>query len=148
MRIHSPVIFVPICICFILSFSSIISSPGKLPPINVAPQESLLLGYMPHRDDFEDFDKSIEGLVSQIGDKSVEDEDVDIALKLGESSRFTTFPKSVFIMTNYVVLAPSVFAEYKIFNSFPASLLFLFLLHSDSGSGLLCYKMNKISLVE
>ncbi len=38
---------------------------------------------MPHRDDFEDFDKSIEGLVSQIGDKSVEDEDVDIALKLG-----------------------------------------------------------------
>ena len=66
----------------------------------MAPQESLLLGYMPHRDDFEDFDKSIEGLVSQIGDKSVEDEDVDIALKLGESSRFTTFPKSVFIMTN------------------------------------------------
>lgn len=55
---------------------------GKLPPINVAPQESLLLGYMPNRDDFEDFDKSIEGLVSQIGDKSVEDEDVDIALKL------------------------------------------------------------------
>lgn len=55
---------------------------GKLPPINVAPQESLLLGYMPHRDDFEDFDKSIEGLVSQIGDKSVEDEDVDLALKL------------------------------------------------------------------
>jgi hypothetical protein len=51
----------------------------------VAAQESLLLGYMPHRDDFEDFDKTVEGLVSQIGDKSVQDEDVDIALKLGGS---------------------------------------------------------------
>ena len=37
---------------------------------------------MPHRDDFEDFDKSNEGLVSQIGVKSVDDDDVDIALKL------------------------------------------------------------------
>ncbi len=51
----------------------------------MAAQESLLLGYMPHRDDFEDFDKTVEGLVSQIGDKSVQDEDVDIALKLGGS---------------------------------------------------------------
>ncbi len=59
------------------------NSLGKLPPINVAAQESLLLGYMPHRDDFEDFDKTVEGLVSQIGDKSVADEDVDVALKLG-----------------------------------------------------------------
>ena len=42
---------------------------GKLPPINVAPQEALLLGYMPNRDDFEDFDKANEGLVSQIGVK-------------------------------------------------------------------------------
>ena len=41
-----------------------------------------MLGYMPHRDDFEDFDKSNEGLVSQIGVKSVDDDDVDIALKL------------------------------------------------------------------
>jgi len=55
---------------------------SKLPPVNVAPQEALLLGYMPHRDDFEDFDKSNEGLVSQIGVKSVDDDDVDIALKL------------------------------------------------------------------
>ena len=55
---------------------------GKLPGINVAPQESLLLGYMPHRDDFEDFDKSVEGLVSQIGVKSLEDEDIDTALQL------------------------------------------------------------------
>merc|ERR1719410_1296794 len=30
---------------------------GKLPPIAVSGQEALLLGYMPHRDDFEDFDK-------------------------------------------------------------------------------------------
>ena len=41
-----------------------------------------MLGYMPNRDDFEDFDKSVEGLVSQINDRSGEDEDVDIALKL------------------------------------------------------------------
>ena len=55
---------------------------GKLPGINVAPQESLLLGYMSNRDDFEDFDKSVEGLVSQIGVKSLEDEDIDTALQL------------------------------------------------------------------
>lgn len=55
---------------------------GKLPPINVAPQEALLLGYMPNRDDFEDFDKANEGLVSQIGVKSIEDDDLDVALKL------------------------------------------------------------------
>ncbi len=39
---------------------------------------------MPHRDDFEDFDKSTERLVAQIADKSVEDEDVDVALKLAQ----------------------------------------------------------------
>ena len=42
------------------------------------------LGYMPHRDDFEDFDKETENLVAQIADKSVEDEDLDIALKLAQ----------------------------------------------------------------
>jgi hypothetical protein len=44
----------------------------------------LQLGYMPHRDDFEDFDKETENLVAQIADKSVEDEDLDIALKLAQ----------------------------------------------------------------
>ena len=57
---------------------------GKLPPIAVSGQEALLLGYMPHRDDFEDFDKETENLVSQIADKSVEDEDLDVALKLSQ----------------------------------------------------------------
>jgi transcriptional adapter 2-beta len=57
---------------------------GKLPPINVNFQEALLLGYMPHRDDFEDFDRDTENLVAQIADKSVEDEDVDVALKLAQ----------------------------------------------------------------
>lgn len=47
-------------------------------------QEALLLGYMPNRDDFEDFDKETELLVAQIADKSVEDEDVDVALKLAQ----------------------------------------------------------------
>ena len=42
----------------------------------------MLLGYMPNRDDFEDFDKRVEGLVSQIGVKSLEDEDIDTALQL------------------------------------------------------------------
>ena len=41
-----------------------------------------MLGYMPNRDDFEDFDKANEGLVSQIGVKSIEDDDLDVALKL------------------------------------------------------------------
>ena len=41
-------------------------------------------GYMPHRDDFEDFDKDTEMLVAQIADKSVEDEDLDVALKLAQ----------------------------------------------------------------
>ena len=47
-------------------------------------QEALLLAYMPHRDDFEDFDRETENLVAQIADKSVEDEDVDVALKLAQ----------------------------------------------------------------
>ncbi len=57
---------------------------GKLPPISVGGQEALLLGYMPHRDDFEDFDKDTERLVAQIADRSEEDEDVDVALKLAQ----------------------------------------------------------------
>ena len=57
---------------------------GKLPPISVNRQEALLLGYMPHRDDFEEFDKSTENLVSQIADRSAEDDDLDIALKLSQ----------------------------------------------------------------
>jgi len=58
---------------------------SKLPPINVAPNEALILGYMPNRDDFEDFDRSNEAHVSQMGVKSVEDEDIDIAMKLAHT---------------------------------------------------------------
>jgi len=58
---------------------------SKLPPINIAPTEALLLGYMPMRDDFEDFDKSNEALVSQMGAKSAEDEEVEIAMKLAHT---------------------------------------------------------------
>ena len=57
---------------------------GKLPPIHVSSQEALLLGYMPLRDDFEDFDKNTEMLVAQIADKSVEDDELDMALKLSQ----------------------------------------------------------------
>lgn len=57
---------------------------GKLPPITVNRHEALLLGYMPNRDDFEEFDKLTENLVSQIADRSAEDDDLDIALKLSQ----------------------------------------------------------------
>ena len=39
---------------------------------------------MPLRDDFEDFDKNTEMLVAQIADKSVEDDELDMALKLSQ----------------------------------------------------------------
>jgi len=58
---------------------------SKLPRINVAPSEALLLGYMPNRDDFEDFNKSNEAHVSQMGAKSAEDEDIDVAMKLAHT---------------------------------------------------------------
>ena len=61
---------------------------SKLPPINIAPTEALLLGYMPNRDDFEDFDRSNEALVSQMGAKSAEDEDVEIAMKLAHTDMY------------------------------------------------------------
>ena len=57
---------------------------SKLPPITVSTQEAVLLGYMPHRDDFEDFDRDTENLVAQIADKSVEDEELDVALNLAQ----------------------------------------------------------------
>jgi len=58
---------------------------SKLPAINVAPTEALLLGYMPNRDDFEDFDRSNEALVSQMGAKSAEDEEIEVAMKLAHT---------------------------------------------------------------
>ena len=61
----------------------------------IALQEALLLGYMPHRDDFEDFDKSNEGLVSQIGVKSVEDEDIDVSLKLAHVDMYERLLREV-----------------------------------------------------
>ncbi|QQP49674.1 Uncharacterized protein FKW44_010426 [Caligus rogercresseyi] len=60
------------------------SLSAQLPPLLISSEEALLLGYMPHRDDYEDFDKETEALVSQIADKSVEDENLDIALKLAQ----------------------------------------------------------------
>jgi len=41
-----------------------------------------LLGYMPNRDDFEDFDKDAENLVSQIKDGHSEDDSLDHLFKL------------------------------------------------------------------
>ncbi|CAB4067030.1 TADA2B [Lepeophtheirus salmonis] len=64
--------------------SSASLSSQQLPPLNISSEEAMLLGYMPHRDDYEDFDKETEALVSQIADKSVEDENLDVALKLAQ----------------------------------------------------------------
>ena len=77
----------------------------KLPPINLAPTEAIMLGYMPNRDDYDDFDKAAEGLVSQIGDKSVEDEAVEIALKHAHVSYWLrTFVKFVIFFRVDVLL--------------------------------------------
>jgi len=39
---------------------------------------------MPKRDDFEDFDRENENLVAQIAEKSAEDDDLDVLLKLAQ----------------------------------------------------------------
>ena len=65
---------------------------------------------MPHRDDFEDFDKSNEGLVSQIGVKSVEDEDIDVSLKLAHVDMYERLLREVgsvlfgYVATSYPFL--------------------------------------------
>jgi len=54
-----------------------------LPPLQLEPTQAVQLGYMPLRDDFErDYDNGCETLVSQLNIGSVEDEDIDMALKL------------------------------------------------------------------
>lgn len=63
---------------------------ARLPPLDISPDEAALLGYMPHRDDFErEFDNGAEALVSSLFVNSLEDEDYDIALKLAQVDIYT-----------------------------------------------------------
>ncbi|XP_059610507.1 transcriptional adapter 2B isoform X1 [Phlebotomus argentipes] len=61
----------------------------RLPPIDVQPDESAQLGYMPNRDDFErEYDTAAEQLVSSLS-LSVDDEETDIVLKLAQVDIYT-----------------------------------------------------------
>ncbi|XP_037090422.1 transcriptional adapter 2-beta-like [Pollicipes pollicipes] len=61
---------------------SLTMSPG-LAPLQLEGDQAAQLGYMPLRDDFErEYDNTCETLVSQLNIGSVEDEDIDVALKL------------------------------------------------------------------
>ncbi|XP_043202370.1 transcriptional adapter 2-beta-like isoform X1 [Amphibalanus amphitrite] len=61
---------------------SLTMAPG-MAPLQLEPEQAVQLGYMPLRDDFErEYDNTCETLVSQLNIGSVEDEDVDVALKL------------------------------------------------------------------
>nr|UEK51508.1 Ada2B-like protein [Parasacculina yatsui] len=63
------------------ALSSSLSS--RMPPLQLEPLQIAQLNYMPLRDDFErEHDNNSEQLVSQLNVGSVEDEDVDIGLKL------------------------------------------------------------------
>lgn len=63
---------------------------ARLPPLDVTPDEAALLGYMPHRDDFErEYDNAAEALVSSLFVNSLEDEDYDVALKLAQVDMYT-----------------------------------------------------------
>nr|CAG4651785.1 EOG090X058A [Triops cancriformis] len=56
---------------------------AKLPPLQIQPDEAMMLGYMPHRDDFEkEHDNDAELVVSHLTVSHSEDDDLDLALKL------------------------------------------------------------------
>ncbi|XP_053685745.1 transcriptional adapter 2B isoform X1 [Sabethes cyaneus] len=61
----------------------------KLPPMDCAPEEAAVLGYMPNRDDFErEYDPTAEQLVSTLS-LQPDDEDVDMLLKLAQVDIYT-----------------------------------------------------------
>ena len=63
-----------------------LNNPSSEPPSNLSLHESIMLGYMPKRDDFEmEYDNLAESLVSQLQGgmtASPEEDEVDIALKI------------------------------------------------------------------
>lgn len=68
-------------------------SPGltsRLPALDITPDEAIELGYMPLRDDFDkDYNHEAESLVSSLFLNPVEDDDLDIALKLAHVDMYT-----------------------------------------------------------
>ncbi|XP_046402843.1 transcriptional adapter 2-beta isoform X2 [Ischnura elegans] len=66
------------------------SHTGRLPPLDVTQEEATQLGYMPQRDDFDrEFDNDAESLVSTLFINTVEDDDLDVALKLAHVDMYT-----------------------------------------------------------
>ncbi|KAL3289265.1 hypothetical protein HHI36_003695 [Cryptolaemus montrouzieri] len=56
---------------------------SKLPPLDITPEEAILLGYKPHRDDYErEYDMSAEQLVSSLQLDTTQDSKVEILMKL------------------------------------------------------------------
>lgn len=65
------------------------SITSRLPPLAIQPEETLELGYMPQRDDFErEHDNDAEAIVSHLSINH-DDEDVDLALKLAQVDMYT-----------------------------------------------------------
>nr|XP_012231513.1 PREDICTED: transcriptional adapter 2B isoform X1 [Linepithema humile]XP_012231514.1 PREDICTED: transcriptional adapter 2B isoform X1 [Linepithema humile] len=63
---------------------------SRLPPLDITSEEAAQLGYMPQRDDFErDYNHEAESLVSSLFLNPVEDDDLDIALKLAQVDMYT-----------------------------------------------------------
>ncbi|XP_049784446.1 transcriptional adapter 2B-like isoform X1 [Schistocerca gregaria] len=63
---------------------------AQLPPMDITPEEATQLGYMPQRDDFErEYDNGAESLVSSLFVNNIEDEELDIALKLAQVDMYT-----------------------------------------------------------
>nr|CAG4634755.1 EOG090X058A [Alona affinis] len=65
------------------------SITSRLPPLAIQPEETLELGYMPQRDDFErEHDNEAEAIVSHLAINH-DDEDLDLALKLAQVDMYT-----------------------------------------------------------
>nr|CAG4650937.1 EOG090X058A [Simocephalus serrulatus] len=65
------------------------SITSRLPPLAIQPEETLELGYMPQRDDFErEHDNEAEAIVSHLAINH-DDEDIDLALKLAQVDMYT-----------------------------------------------------------
>nr|CAG4641657.1 EOG090X058A [Eurycercus lamellatus] len=65
------------------------SITSRLPPLAIQPEETLELGYMPQRDDFErEHDNEAEAIVSHLA-MNHDDEDIDLALKLAQVDMYT-----------------------------------------------------------
>ncbi|CAH0550020.1 unnamed protein product, partial [Brassicogethes aeneus] len=63
---------------------------SRLPPLEVTPEEARLLGYKPHRDDYErEYNMEAEQLVSKLQLDTNEDTDLEVALKLSMVDIYT-----------------------------------------------------------